>query len=85
MEKKTNSTNELLEQVIFRLNEILQNQLSIESQTETIKEFEEEIKEIKRELAEQEDILQTLKIYIIPLLFVLCFLVAFISYKMKGL
>ncbi len=83
MEKKTNKTEELLETIVYRLNDNLQNQLSIESQREMIKEFEEKLDEIKEAINKQTEVLNTLKSCIIPFLVCLCFLVAFILFYVK--
>ncbi len=86
MEKKTNKTEDLLETIVYRLNDLLQNQLAIESQSETIKEFEEKLDNIKEAINKQTEALNTLKSYIIPFLVILCFLVSFLLYYVrKGL
>ena len=90
MEKKTNSTEKLLEQVIYRLNDILQNQLSSDYQSRAIIKHEEQLEEIKEAinkqteaLEKQSEILNTLKSCIIPVIFILCFLVSLIVYYIR--
>ncbi len=83
MVKKANDTEELLEEVILRLNSNLQNQLSIESQREIIKEFEEQLGEIKEAIKKQTEILNTLKSYIVPFNIIMAILVSSIIYYLR--
>ncbi len=83
MVKKANNTEELLEEVILRLNRNLQNQLSIESQREIIKEFEEQLGEIKEAIKKQTEILNTLKSYIVPFNIIRFILVSSIIYYLR--
>jgi ABC-type multidrug transport system permease subunit len=83
MVKKANDTEELLEEVILRLNSNLQNQLSIESQREIIKEFEEQLGEIKEAIKKQTEILNTLKSYIVPFNIIMFILVSSIIYYLR--
>ncbi len=84
MEKKT--TEGLLEQVVYRLNDILQNQLSIESQSETIEKLEGRLETINENVKKQNEAINTLKSIILPFIVILCFLIALILfYVRKGL
>lgn len=83
MEKKTGDNTAILKEVVYRLNDILQNQLSIESQSERLNKQEEQLEEIKEAIKKQTEILNTLKAYIIPVIFILCFLVSLIVYYIR--
>lgn len=86
MEKKTSDNTAILKEVVYRLNDILQNQLSIESQSETIEKFEGRLETINENIKKQNEAINTLKNALIPFIVILCFLVALILfYVRKGL
>lgn len=86
MEKKTSDNTAILKEVVYRLNDILQNQLSIESQSETIEKFEGRLETINENIKKQNEAINTLKNALIPFIVILCFLVALILfYIRKGL
>jgi len=86
MEKKTGDNTAILKEVVYRLNDILQNQLSIESQSETIEKFEGRLETINENIKKQNEAINTLKNALIPFIVILCFLVALILfYVRKGL
>ena len=86
MEKKTSDNTAILKEVVYRLNDILQNQLSIESQRDTIENLEKRLETINENIKKQNEAINTLKNALIPFIVILCFLVALISfYVRKGL
>ena len=86
MEKKTSDNTAILKEVVYRLNDILQNQLSIESQSETIEKFEGRLETINENIKKQNEAIKKKKNALIPFIVILCFLVALILfYVRKGL